>query len=207
MIRDIFLKIKCIPVCVFEDAESALKIAELLLKYDVNAIEVTLRTEKAFDCIKAIKERFKDAVVGAGSVLKISDFDKAADCGAIFAVSPCFDEALCTEAQRIKIPYIPGAATPSEIYKALKYSDLVKIFPAAMLGGTEYIKAVTAPFKMFDFGLIPTGGIDNANYKEYLGTEKVVACGLSYPVHEKLVKEKNFSEIEQRIKEIYGVSP
>jgi 2-dehydro-3-deoxyphosphogluconate aldolase/(4S)-4-hydroxy-2-oxoglutarate aldolase len=207
MVRDLFQKIKCIPVCVFEDKESALKIAELLLKYDVNAIEVTLRTEKAFDCIKAIKDEFKNAVVGAGSVLKTSDFDRAADCGALFAVSPCFDESLCDEAKRINMPYVPGAATPSEIYKALKNSDLVKIFPALMLGGTEYIKAVTAPFKMFNFGLMPTGGIDNTNYKEYLGIEKVVACGLSYPVHEKLVKEKNFSEIEQRIKEIYGVSP
>ncbi|MCL1864546.1 MAG: bifunctional 4-hydroxy-2-oxoglutarate aldolase/2-dehydro-3-deoxy-phosphogluconate aldolase [Spirochaetes bacterium] len=206
MIRDSLREIKCIPVCVFEDTESALKTAELLLKYDVNVIEITLRTEKAFDCIKAIKNEFKNVIAGAGSVLKTSDFEKALDCGAVFAVSPCFDESLCIEAKRINMQYIPGAATPSEIYKALKYSDLVKIFPAALLGGVEYIKAVTAPFKMFDFGLIPTGGIDNINYKEFLATEKVIACGLTYPVPEKLVKEKKFDEIEHRIKELYGVS-
>jgi 2-dehydro-3-deoxyphosphogluconate aldolase/(4S)-4-hydroxy-2-oxoglutarate aldolase len=206
MIRDLLKKIKCIPVCVFEDVDSALKTAELLLKHDVSVIEITLRTEKAFDCIKAIKNEFKNSVVGAGSVLKESDFTKVSDCGAVFAVSPCFDESLCEEAKRINMPYIPGAATPSEIFKALKYSNLIKIFPASMLGGVEYIKAVTAPFKMFDFDLIPTGGIDNINYKEYLGVEKVAACGLSYPVNEKLVKDKKFDEIEHRIKEIYGVS-
>ncbi|MCL2154624.1 MAG: bifunctional 4-hydroxy-2-oxoglutarate aldolase/2-dehydro-3-deoxy-phosphogluconate aldolase [Leptospirales bacterium] len=206
MIKDLLGNIKCIPVCVFEDIESALKITELLLKYDVNVIEVTLRTEKAFDCIKAIKTEFKNSIVGAGSVLKTSDFGKASDCGAVFAVSPCFDESLCNEAESSNIPYIPGAATPSEIYKALKYSNMVKIFPAALLGGVEYIKAVTAPFKMFDFGLMPTGGIDNNNYKEYIKIEKVTACGLTYPVNENLVKEKNFDEIEHRIKEIYGVS-
>ena len=206
MVKDLLGNIKCIPVCVFEDRESALKIAELLLKYNVNIIEVTLRTEKAFDCIKAIKNKFKDSVVGAGSVLKTSDFEKASDFGAVFAVSPCFDESLCDEARRINLPYVPGAATPSEIYKALKYSNIVKIFPAALLGGVEYIKAVTAPFKMFDFDLMPTGGIDNINYKEFLKVEKVTSCGLTYPVNEKLIKEKNFDEIEHRIKEIYGVS-
>jgi 2-dehydro-3-deoxyphosphogluconate aldolase/(4S)-4-hydroxy-2-oxoglutarate aldolase len=206
MIRDLFREIKCIPVCVFDDPESALKIAELLLKYNVNVIEITLRTEKAFDCIKAIKNEFKNSIVGAGSVLKTSDFAKASDCGAVFAVSPCFDESLCDEAKRINLPYIPGVATPSEIYKASKYSNIVKIFPAALLGGIEYIKAVTAPFKMFDFDLMPTGGIDNINYKEFLKVEKVTSCGLTYPVNEKLVKEKNFDEIELRIKEIYGVS-
>jgi len=205
MLRDLLIKVKSVPVCVFEETESALKTAELLIKNGVNVIEVTLRTENALNCIKAIKHEFKDAVVGAGSVLKTDDFKRAADCGAVFAVSPCFDEALCEAAVKNKIPYIPGVATPGELFKALKYSDLIKIFPASALGGVNYINAVSAPFKMFNFGLIPTGGIDNMNFKEYLSAEKVVACGLSYPVHEKLVKEKKFDIIEQRIKEIYGV--
>ena len=204
MIKDLLKEIKCIPVCVFEDTDSALKVAELLLKYNVNVMEVTLRTEKAFACIKAINTEFQNSLVGAGSVLNIADFEKSADFGAVFAVSPCFDESLCEEAKRLTMTYIPGVATPSEIYKALKYSDLVKIFPAALLGGSEYIKAVTAPFKMLNFSLITTGGIDNMNYKEYLAVEKVAACGLTYPVSEKLIKEKNFDEIENRIKEIYG---
>jgi len=205
MLKDLLQKVKSIPVCVFDDTESALKTAELLIKHGVDVIEVTLRTENAFNCIKAIKNEFKNSIVGAGSVLKADDFKKAADIGAVFAVSPCFDESLCESAEKNNMPYIPGIATPSELFKALKFTDLIKIFPAAGLGGVDYINAVAAPFKMFNFGLIPTGGIDNKNYKEYLGAEKVVACGLSYPVHEKLLKEKNFDTIEQRIKEIYGV--
>ncbi len=204
MLKDILQRVKSVPVCVFDESDSALKTAELLLKNGVNVIEITLRTENAFNCIRAIKNEFKDAVVGAGSVLKTSDFKKAADYGAVFAVSPCFDESLCETAKAENMPYIPGISTPSELFKALKYSDLIKIFPAAVLGGVEYINAIAAPFKLFNFGFIPTGGIDNKNYKEYLNAEKVVACGLSYPVHEKLVKEKNFEAIEQRIKEIYG---
>ncbi len=204
MLKELLQKVKSVPVCVFDETESALKTAELLIKHGVDIIEVTLRTENAFDCIKAIKKEFKDAIVGAGSVLKTNDFEKAVDCGAVFAVSPCFDESLCEAAKKNNIPYIPGISTPGELFKALKFSDLIKIFPASALGGVEYINAIAAPFKMFNFGLIPTGGIDNKNYKEYLAAEKVVACGLSYPVHEKLLKEKNFDMIEQRIIEIYG---
>jgi len=204
MLKDLLQKVKSVPVCIFDETESALKTAELLLKYGVNVIEVTLRTENAFNCIKAIKNEFKDSIVGAGSVLKTDDFKKAADFGAVFAVSPSFDESLCESAKENSMPYIPGVATPSELFKALKYSDLIKIFPASALGGVDYINAIAAPFRMFNFGIIPTGGIDNKNYKEYLNAEKVVACGLSYPVHEKLLKEKKFDIIEERIKEIYG---
>jgi 2-dehydro-3-deoxyphosphogluconate aldolase/(4S)-4-hydroxy-2-oxoglutarate aldolase len=204
MLRDLLQRVRSVPVCVFDETEGALKTAELLLKHGVNVIEITLRTENAFNCIRAVKNEFKDAIVGAGSVLKTADFEKAAEYGAVFAVSPCFDESLCEAAVEKKIPYIPGVSTPSELYKALKYSDLIKIFPASALGGVEYINAISAPFKMFSFGLIPTGGIDNKNFKEYLAVEKVVACGLSYPVSDKLVKEKKFDMIEERIKEIYG---
>lgn len=204
MLRDLLQGIKSVPVCVFDETEGALKTAELLLKHGVNVIEITLRTENAFNCIRAIKNEFKDAIVGAGSVLKAADFEKAAEYGAVFAVSPCFDESLCEAAAEKKIPYIPGVSTSSELYKALKFTDLIKIFPASALGGVEYINAISAPFEMFNFGLIPAGGIDNKNFKEYLAAEKVIACGLSYPVSVKLVKEKKFDMIEERIKEIYG---
>lgn len=206
MFKDVLKRIKSVPVCIFEDVESSLLAAELLIKNGVDVIEITLRTENAFKCLKAIKEKFKDSIVGAGSVLKTEDMEKARDYGAVFAVSPCFDESLCEFAQKINIPYIPGIATPSELFKALKYTDLIKVFPASALGGIEYINSMAAPFRMFNFGLIPTGGIDNKNYKDYLSAEKVIACGLSYPVNEKLIKEKKYDVIEQRIKEIYGVS-
>jgi 2-dehydro-3-deoxyphosphogluconate aldolase/(4S)-4-hydroxy-2-oxoglutarate aldolase len=149
MLKDLLQRMKSVPVCVFDETESAVKTAELLLKHGVEVIEVTLRTENAFNCLKAIKKEFKEAKLGAGSVLKSDDFQRAADCGAVFAVSPCFDESLCEAARKINIPYIPGISTPSELFKALKYTDLIKIFPAAALGGVDYINSISAPFKIF----------------------------------------------------------
>ncbi|HOK91992.1 MAG TPA: bifunctional 4-hydroxy-2-oxoglutarate aldolase/2-dehydro-3-deoxy-phosphogluconate aldolase [Spirochaetota bacterium] len=203
-IRTIFSKLKVIPVTVFDDVDSALRVTELLVKHKVGVIEVTLRTEKAFDCIKSIGREFKDIVVGAGSVLDTVSLQRAVDCGAVFAVAPSLDEKIVEYSNQIKIPFIPGVATPGELHRAIKLSQIIKIFPAKNLGGVDYINAITAPFRMMDFAVVPTGGIDNKNYKEYLSCDRVIACGLSYPVNEKLIKEKDFDSIEKRIVEIYG---
>lgn len=201
--KKILSEVRVVPVCVFDNTEGALKTAELLLKHNVNIIEVTLRTAVAFDCIGAIYREYPELITGAGSVFTTDAIDRAADKGAVFAVSPCFDEKLVDHSYKKGIPYVPGAATPSELFAALKKSSVVKIFPAASLGGVEYINSMAAPFKMFDFGLMPTGGIDNRNFKDYLSADRVISCGMTYPVNEKLIKQGKYDELESRIIEIY----
>jgi len=203
-LRDILRTKRIIPVCVFENIESALKTAELLVKHKVDVIEVTLRTEGAFDSIAAIKKEFPTVMVGAGSVLSRDALKRAADCGAVFAVAPCLDEDITIYAAELNIPFIPGVSTPSELNRALRYSDMIKVFPAHALGGPDYIDSITAPFRMIKFDLIPTGGIDNMNYMKYLECQKVIACGLTYPVAEKLLKQKDYASVEKRIIELYG---
>ena len=203
-LREILRKIRIIPVSVFEDVTSALKTAELLVKHKVNVIEITLRTDSAFDCITAVKKEFPSVIIGAGSVLTSDELKLAMDCGAFFAVAPCLDEDIVKYANELKIPFVPGVSTPSELNRALRYSDIIKLFPAQALGGTDYISSITAPFGRLKFDLIPTGGIDNKNFMEYLGCEKVLACGLTYPVAEKLLKDRDYSSIEKRIIDLYG---
>lgn len=204
VVREIFSRVKVIPVCVFDNVTSALKTAEILLKYKVNVIEVTLRTESAFDCIAAIKKEFPEAVPGAGSVFDMDGLKRAVDCGGLFGVAPCLDEALAEYAVSIKLPFIPGVATPTELNRALRFTSMVKLFPARDLGGPDYLNSITAPFRKFRFDIIPTGGIDNKNYRDYLACGKVLACGLTYPVSEKLLKENDFETVEKRVKELYG---
>ena len=203
-LREVFRKIRVIPVSVFEDVTSALKTAGILVKHKVNVIEITLRTESAFDCIAAVKKEFPSAILGAGSVLSREGLKRAVDSGAVFAVAPCLDENIAEYAAELKVPFLPGVSTPSELNRALKYSDIIKLFPAQALGGTDYLNSMTAPFGRIKFDLIPTGGIDNKNFMEYLGCEKVLACGLTYPVAEKLLKENDYTAIEKRIMELYG---
>ncbi|HOP63657.1 MAG TPA: bifunctional 4-hydroxy-2-oxoglutarate aldolase/2-dehydro-3-deoxy-phosphogluconate aldolase [Spirochaetota bacterium] len=203
-LRDSFKKVRIIPVSVFEDVTSALKTAELLLRHKVDVIEVTLRSESALDCLYAINKMFPEALTGAGSVLDRESLKKAVDAGARFAVAPCLDEGVAEYAAELNIPFIPGISTPTELSSALKFSSMIKIFPAKALGGPDYLNCITAPFKKINFDLIPTGGIDNENFRDYLECEKVLACGLSYPVAEKLIRGRDFVLIEKRIMELYG---
>jgi Entner-Doudoroff aldolase len=198
---EILKKNKVIPVAVFSDINNAKKTAELLLKNSIDLLEITLRTEIAFKCIKEIRESFPGLLIGAGSVLSKDALKEAIDCGAGFGVAPALDLELVNFALSKKVAFIPGVSTPTELNSAVK-ADLrfIKIFPAVNIGGPDYIKAITAPFKMKDFYLIPTGGINEKNIAEYLKTDKVIACGASYIVDSKLIEKGDFSELENRIK-------
>ena len=187
--KKLLSEVRIVPVCVFDEVDGALKTAELLLKHNVNTIEVTLRTSAAYDCIKSICDEFPDMITGAGSVFTAEAIDRAMDCVAVFAVSPCLDGKLIEHSYKKGIPYVPGVATPSELFAAIRMCSVIKVFPAGSLGGVEYINSMAAPFKLFDFGLMPTGGIDNRNFKDYLAAEKVISCGMSYPVNDKLIKQ------------------
>ena len=201
--KKLLSEVRVVPVCVFDEVDGALKTAELLLKHNVNIIEVTLRTPAAYDCISSICAEFPELITGAGSVFTAEAIDRAVDGGAVFAVSPCFDGKLLEHSYKKGIPYVPGVATPSELFAALKMCSVIKVFPAGSLGGVEYINSMVAPFKMFDFGLMPTGGIDNRNFRDYLAADKVISCGMSYPVNEKLIRQGKYDELESRIIEIY----
>jgi 2-dehydro-3-deoxyphosphogluconate aldolase / (4S)-4-hydroxy-2-oxoglutarate aldolase len=198
---DILRKNKVIPVAVFSDINNAKKTAELLLKNSIGLLEITLRTEIAFKCLEEISKDLPGLIVGAGSVLSKDAFEKAINCGAGFGVAPCLDLELVNFAQSKKVTFIPGVSTPTELNSAIK-ADLkfIKIFPASNIGGPDYIKAITAPFKLKDFYLIPTGGINEKNIAEYLKTDRVIACGASYIVDSNLIEKGDFNELENRIK-------
>jgi 2-dehydro-3-deoxyphosphogluconate aldolase/(4S)-4-hydroxy-2-oxoglutarate aldolase len=198
---DILKKNKVIPVAVFSDINNAKKTAELLLKNSIDLLEITLRTEIAFKCIDELGKSFPELIIGAGSVLSKDALKEAFDCGAGFGVAPGLDFELVNFALSKKITFIPGVSTPTELNSAIKAGLIfIKIFPAANIGGPDYIKAITAPFKMKDFYLIPTGGINEKNIADYLKTDRVISCGASYIVDSKLIEKGEFSELENRIK-------
>lgn len=201
--EEILKDVRIVPVCVFDNAEAALKTAELLVRRNINIIEITLRTESAYRCIEAVVKEFKGLIAGAGSVFTPEQLEKAVSAGAEFAVSPCLDNDVMDHAEKMGIPFVPGVATPGELFRAIKRTKIVKLFPAESLGGTDYIQSAFAPFKLFDYYLMPTGGVDNRNFRKYLALDKVVACGMSYPVSDKLISEGRFDLLEERINEVY----
>lgn len=138
--------------------------------------------------------------VGAGTVLTIGQVDRAVEAGAKFIVSPGFDPEIVDYCISKDIPVFPGCITPSEVAQAVKRGlKVVKFFPAAQFGGVSTIKALAAPYVGVKF--MPTGGVNAKNLADYLGCDKIVACGGSWMVKGDLVKEGKFDEIKALVEE------
>lgn len=189
-----------IPVVVLENAEDAKPLAEALVKGGLPVAEVTFRTAAAKESIRIMTENYPEMLVGAGTVLSVSQVDEAVEAGAKFIVTPGFDEEVVDYCLSKDIPVFPGVITPTEVTMAVKKGlKVVKFFPASQFGGLKTIKALSAPFGMVKF--MPTGGIDASNLSEYLSSDKIVACGGSWMVKGDLVKAKEFDKIEALTKE------
>lgn len=198
---DVIIETKIIPIAVFSNEYDALKVAEVLMQNSINLLEITLRTEKAYRCIEEISQHFPEFILGSGSVLSKSELNQSIDAGAKFAVSPALDMDVVYCALSNDVSFIPGVMTPTELNMALKSGlEIIKIFPTTYLGGVDYIKAIIAPFRRMNFYLIPTGGINEGNIIDFFQLERVVACGATYIVDNKLVENRDFSELENRIR-------
>ena len=128
-------------------------------------VEFTLTTPGALDLIAEFA-KLEDLIVGAGTVLSVSQVRDAVSAGARFVVSPVVDETVIAEAAALDVPSIPGAATPTEMETAHRYgSDFVKVFPAPA-GGVGFIEAVRGPLP--HLRLFPTAGVTPDNFLDYL---------------------------------------
>lgn len=199
-IEAVFRKLGIVPVVKIENEKDAVPLAEALTKGGLPCAEVTFRTGAAAASIRRMKEAFPEMIVGAGTVLTAAQVDEALEAGAEFIVSPGLNPRTVTCCQEKGIPVFPGVATASEIEKALELGlRVVKFFPAEANGGLKAIKALAAPYSMMEF--MPTGGIGTDNVGEYLRFEKVIACGGTWMVKEKMIAEGQFDRIQQLTRE------
>jgi 2-dehydro-3-deoxyphosphogluconate aldolase/(4S)-4-hydroxy-2-oxoglutarate aldolase len=129
-------------------------------------LEITLTTPGALDAIATMAAEPGD-VAGAGTVLTTDDVRRVADAGGRFVMSPVFDPAVIDEANLLGLLAVPGTSTPTEILAAHRHgARLVKVFPAAALGGAAYLRAVRGPLP--DIPLVPTNGITAETLGDYL---------------------------------------
>ena len=196
---DILADCRVVPVVVIEDQESAVELAVTLLDAGIQAIEVTLRTPSALAAIEQIAKHVPDILVGAGSVRQASHFSQIADAGAQFAVSPGASEVLISRAKHAQMPYIPGAASASEILFLLEQGyELQKFFPAELGGGTAMLKALSAPLPEVKF--FPTGGVTAQLAASYLQLPCVHCIGGTWIATPNLIASGDFRQIGELAK-------
>jgi len=187
---------RVVPVLTAASAAEAERACEAILAGGLGSVEVTFRTDAAVEAIRRVS-RLNGLVVGAGTVLSEAQVAAAVDAGAQFAVSPSTDEAVVRAARKAGLEFVPGAATPTEIDRARTLGcRVVKLFPASLLGGPAFVKAVAAVFP--DVRFVPTGGVDAENIGDYLALPSVLACGGTWICEPSLLREGRFDEIERR---------
>jgi len=107
-----------IPVIVIQRVADAVPLARALVAGGVKALEITLRTPVALDCMRAIAAAVPEAIVGAGTLRSVADARAALDAGCRFGVSPGYRRDISAACQDIGLPLLPGVATASEVMAA-----------------------------------------------------------------------------------------
>ncbi len=185
---------KIVPVVKLENAKDAMPLAEALMEGGINVMEITFRTAAAAECISTIAKEFPNIILGAGTVLTLDQLEAAADAGSTFMVSPGFNPKVTEAALKRGFPILPGVISPAEVEQAMNFGlTTLKFFPASIAGGIPMLKTFNAVYPMVNF--MPTGGLNNDNFIDYLSCPNVIACGGSWMVAPKLIEEGNFSEV------------
>jgi 2-dehydro-3-deoxyphosphogluconate aldolase/(4S)-4-hydroxy-2-oxoglutarate aldolase len=186
-----------IPVIRVSSAKEAMEVADAIKAGGVNFIEITMSVPGAIDVIKELSQKYKDDIIlGAGTILDSETGRIALLAGAQFIVTPTLNLDLIQLAHRYSVPIVPGAMTPTEILTAWNAgADMVKVFPAAQLGGPEYIKALRGPLPHILY--VPTGGVNLQNAGAFIKAGASALGAGGELVDKKAVAEKKFNVITE----------
>ena len=198
--RDVFNRMVSeglIPIIRVSSAKEAVNVADAIKAGGGSLIEITMSVPGALDTIKDLTHKYKDEIImGAGTVLDPETGRAALLAGAQFIVTPTLNVDLIQLAHRYSTVIVPGAATPTEILAAWNAgADMVKVFPAAQLGGSEYLKALRGPLPQIL--LVPTGGVNLQNAGAFIKAGATALGVGGELVDKKAVKEKTFEVITE----------
>ena len=139
--------------------DEADSIAAVIVEAGFGAIEVPLNSPDPLASIELIARLFGDKVlVGAGTVLEPRQVDEVAEAGAKLVVAPNADHAVIERAAKLGLVAVPGVATLTEAFAALKAgASGLKLFPGEALG-PDIVKAWRAVLPK-ETQLYPVGGV------------------------------------------------
>ena len=196
---------KLVPVLHVENADHAEPLLEALVGAGVTTLEVTLRSAAAIEVIGRMRACGGGVLVGAGTITRPGQFAQVADAGAMFAVSPALTSELAEAARASGLPWLPGVCTPSEALFARQQGfHELKFFPADLMGGVGWLKHVDPLFPELRF--CPTGGISDANSRDYLALRNCFAVGGAFLAPRELIEAADWKAIAERAKKSVSVA-
>lgn len=167
-----------VPVLRGDNGAQVLELARALVAGGIGAVEVTMTVPEAAEVIAALRAEFSERLLlGAGTVTDVEQAQACMAAGAVFVVTPVCAPEVVQVCHERGVAVALGAATPTEVWRAHRAgADVVKVFPAACLGGASYLAALRGPFP--HISLMPTGGVTLDNLHEYTAAgARVVGIG------------------------------
>ncbi|HEX8605107.1 MAG TPA: 2-dehydro-3-deoxy-6-phosphogalactonate aldolase [Pseudoduganella sp.] len=130
-------------------------------------IEVPLNSPDPFESIARLARSLPaDAVLGAGTVLETGAVAHVRDAGGRLIVMPHGDVEIIRAAKAAGMWCVPGVATPTEAFAALKAgADALKLFPAELIT-PAIVRAMRAVLSK-ETKLLPVGGINPDNMSDF----------------------------------------
>ena len=179
-------------------SEAAAAVADAYATNGIHIVEITMTTPGALELISNLAARYTgDVTIAAGTVRSSNDAAAARRAGAEVIVSPHTNVRVIEYANENDLLSVAGAATPTEIIQAWEAGcDIVKVFPAASLGGADYIRTIRGPIR--DIPMLAGGPIPLDQIESYLDAGCIaVNLGVSLAVPD-LVKTQQWDEIGRR---------
>jgi 2-dehydro-3-deoxyphosphogluconate aldolase/(4S)-4-hydroxy-2-oxoglutarate aldolase len=161
-----------VPVFNHTDKEIAFRVVKACYDEGLRVFEWTNRGAEAAVMFQVVKEYIDqdcpEMLLGAGSVFDGEMCRKFHAMGASFIVSPLIEPEMAKVCKELKVMWVPGCGTVTEIHQAQKWgAGMVKIFPGDAVGGPAFVKAVLGPMPWSE--IMPTGGVspDPENLKAW----------------------------------------
>ena len=137
-------------------------VGDAIVEAGFRLLEVPLNSPQPLDSIALMRQRFPEALVGAGTVLSAQQVREVHAAGGELIVAPNFNAEVIAEAARLGLVSLPGVLTPTEAFGALAAGATgLKLFPAE-LASPAAVKALLAVLPK-GTPLMPVGGITPDN--------------------------------------------
>ncbi len=201
---------RVVPLFYHHDAGLSSKVMQAVFEGGIEVLEFTNRGERAMEVFRELvaykHKAHPGAALGIGSIVDADAARQFIKAGADFVVSPLLKKEVLEACREEGILHIPGCSTLTEIHQAETWgTEMIKVFPAAQLGGPAYIKAIKGPCPWLS--LLVTGGV-KATAEDLEAWNRAGAEGFgmgSDLIPKDLVERGDFEALKRKVQELVRI--